>query len=124
MVRFKRTVKIPPNPSSEIYNWKSIGYSPGQAVADLIDNSIFAKAKNIWINLEWKEKDSVLSITDDGIGMEESDLQNKMQFGWKDPREQREKEDLGRLGMGMKVASISQCNSLTVISKTKSFKEI
>ena len=105
-------------------NWKSLGYEPQQAIADLIDNSITAKAKNIWIDIDWKEKDSVISITDDGIGMKEYELRDKMKFGWQSPKNKREQNDLGRFGLGMKVASISKCNSLTVISKTKESKEI
>ena len=40
-----------------------------------------------------------------------------MQYGSKNPTEERDKKDLGRFGLGLKTASLSQCRCLTVISK-------
>ena len=45
------------------------------------------------------------------------ELRQAMKYGSKDVREKREKEDLGRFGLGLKTASLSQCKRLTVISK-------
>jgi hypothetical protein len=40
-----------------------------------------------------------------------------MRLASRDPEEEREKNDLGRFGLGLKTASFSQCKKLTVISK-------
>ena len=52
---------------------RAFGYELPSAIADLVDNSIFAKAKNIWIDFEWDGESSTIAITDDGDGMTESD---------------------------------------------------
>ena len=43
----KEVDENPPNPSALIEGLRSFGYTISTAVADLIDNSITAKAKNI-----------------------------------------------------------------------------
>ena len=45
------------------------GYSLQSAIADIVDNSITARAKNIWINMVYDDKNSSISIVDDGYGM-------------------------------------------------------
>jgi signal transduction histidine kinase len=50
------------------------GYSLNSAISDIIDNSIAAKAKNIWVYLIWKGSDSCIYIRDDGLGISESEL--------------------------------------------------
>ena len=51
---------------------RATGYSLPDAVCDLIDNSITAGARNIWLNFHWAGRDSWASILDDGSGMSES----------------------------------------------------
>lgn len=106
-----------PNPSALVESLRAFGYSLDTAIADLIDNSIVAKAKNIWINFEWNGADSKIIIKDDGYGMTESELTNAMRPGSQNPLEERSPEDLGRFGLGLKTASFSQCRRLSVISK-------
>lgn len=60
--------------SSMIDTFRAIGYNFETAVADIIDNSISANAKNIWINFEWRGADTWLSIKDDGTGMNNEEL--------------------------------------------------
>ena len=43
-----------PEAASMIETFRAIGYSIEAAVADIIDNSISASAKNIWVNFDWK----------------------------------------------------------------------
>ena len=50
--------------------------------------------------------------------MSETDLVNAMRIGFRSPREFREPSDLGRYGLGLKTASISQVRSLTVSTHT------
>jgi len=109
--------KAEPEPSSMIETFRAIGYSIEAAVADIIDNSIPATAKNIWINFEWKGAETWLSIKDDGFGMDNAELIQAMRPGSKNPLENRGLKDLGRFGLGLKTASFSQCRKLTVISK-------
>lgn len=89
------------------------------AVADILDNSISAGAKNIWIDSEWRGAKTSLSIRDDGDGMTPEELVQALRPGSKNPTESRDVKDLGRFGLGLKTASFSQCRRLTVISKTQ-----
>src|SRR5688572_25945599 len=97
---------------------RAFGYELPSAIADLIDNSIFAQAKNIWIDFAWHGADSAICVTDDGNGMSEEELVNAMRPGSRNPLESRDPKDLGRYGLGLKTASFSQCRRLVVRSKT------
>jgi hypothetical protein len=108
-----------PEASSMIETFRAIGYSVESAIADLIDNSISAGAKNIWVDYEWKGEDTSISVTDDGGGMSNDELINAMRPGSKNPMDIREVKDLGRFGLGLKTASFSQCKKFSVISKVK-----
>lgn len=98
---------------------RAFGYDLPTALADIIDNSISAEAKNIWIDMKWDGQGSRVLIRDDGKGMTEDELRQAMKPGSLSPLADRAANDLGRFGLGMKTASISQCRCLTVLSKTK-----
>jgi hypothetical protein len=119
-----KTQKAEPEASSMIETFRAIGYNIETAVADIIDNSISANAKNIWINFEWKGAATWLSIKDDGFGMNNEELIQAMRPGSKNPLEDRSNKDLGRFGLGLKTASFSQARKLTVISKKKECKSV
>ncbi len=106
-----------PNPSAMIETFRSIGYSVESAVADIIDNSITANAKNIYIDVRLIGKDITVSIRDDGTGMDNNELINAMKPGSHNPSDIRDIYDLGRFGLGLKTASFSQCSKFTVITK-------
>lgn len=110
----------PPRADAMIDSLRAIGYDLSMAVADLIDNSIFANAKHILINYGWEEGDPWIRIMDDGHGMTEERLKEAMRLGCQGPLDQRVPEDLGRFGFGMKTASFSQCSLVTVHTKTNS----
>ena len=95
---------------------RSIGYSFETAVADIIDNSISAAATDIRICFMSKEP-QWLCIEDNGCGMTEDELETAMRYGSHSPSSTRRKDDLGRFGLGLKTASLSQCRKLTVMSK-------
>lgn len=97
---------------------RAFGYDLPTALADIIDNSISASARNIWIEMIWNGPGSRITIRDDGAGMTEDALRQAMRPGSLSPLEVRGAKDLGRFGLGMKTASISQCRCLTVMSKT------
>lgn len=93
---------------------RAVGYSFETAVADLLDNSIDAKAKNIRIRFVIdSEKYLSLAILDDGTGMDAARLRTAMTYG---ADEEKEIERLGKFGLGLKLASLSQAKSLLVIS--------
>lgn len=98
---------------------RAFGYDLPTALADIIDNSITAHARNVWIDMQWAGQDSRILIRDDGRGMSEDQLRQAMRPGSLSPLADRAKDDLGRFGLGMKTASISQCRCLTVLSKKK-----
>lgn len=106
-----------PEPAALVESLRAFGYSLKAAVADLIDNSISAGAKNVWLRFEWDGADSYVIIKDDGAGMTEQELISAMRPGSRSPLEERSPKDLGRFGLGLKTASFSQCRSLFVFSR-------
>lgn len=119
-----QTTSAVPEASSMIETFRAIGYNIETAIADIIDNSISANAKNIWINFEWKGSKTWLSIKDDGIGMNDAELIQAMRPGSKNPLQERNQKDLGRFGLGLKTASFSQARILTVISKKADYNSV
>jgi hypothetical protein len=111
----------PPDAVSLMMSARSFGnYDLAGALADLIDNSIKAKARNIWISCLFNEGDPAVSIVDDGCGMSLGELRQAMRPASTNPTEERSPDDLGRFGWGMKSASFSQCRKLTVLSRQDS----
>jgi len=110
--------ELPPRADSMVESLRAMGYDLSMAIADLIDNSIFANATNVWISYKWKGTESWICILDDGLGMTELQLKDAMRLGNKNPTEIRAPEDLGRFGLGLKTASFSQCKLITVRTKT------
>lgn len=111
-------VTVLPNASSLLESMRSIGYSFETALADIIDNSISANAKEIMIYQRQSDGRPYIQILDNGFGMNNHELIEAMRLGSKSPIEKRSATDLGRFGLGLKSASFSQCKKLTVISKT------
>ena len=106
--------EVSPNASALVLSMRSIGYSFNNAIADIIDNSITAGASRIEIICDWVEDEPYVEITDNGIGMDHDELVEAMRAGSKSPADSREKNDLGRFGLGLKTASFSQCKKLSV----------
>ena len=117
------TTTAEPEASSMIETFRAVGYSIETAIADIIDNSITANAKNIWIDYNWKGPETTLSVTDDGHGMNEQELIQAMKPGSISPLDERNEGDLGRFGLGLKTASFSQCRKFAVISKKENTEE-
>jgi len=101
---------------------RAMGYELETAISDLIDNSIFAGAKNILVEYSWNDADPWIMISDNGKGMNEKNLKLAMKPGSQSPDEVREEGDLGRFGLGLKTASWSQCKIMTVMSKMQGGK--
>ena len=96
---------------------RGLGYFTSTALADIVDNSIAAGARNVDLNFVWKGDESLIAIQDDGRGMDDVELDRAMRLGERSPLDSRESHDLGRFGLGLKTASFSQCRRLTVASK-------
>lgn len=110
----------PPFAPNLIESMRSIGYSFETALADIVDNSIAAKANNIDIFINAADDSSHVAILDDGEGMNKEELFYAMKYGSTNPNSKRKNDDLGRFGLGLKSASLSQCRKLTVLSKNNS----
>lgn len=103
-----------------IESMRSLGYSFSSAIADLIDNSISAHATDIGIYSE-PTMDPFLIILDNGHGMDKAEIYEAMRYGSTNPLEERSEDDLGRFGLGLKSASLSQCRKFVVVSKKNGF---
>lgn len=110
------TLEVLPDPVSLIESMRAIGYTTETAVADLVDNSISANASTVRIEYDASHEPFV-AILDDGHGMDAVELTNAMRHGSRNPADVRASHDLGRFGLGLKTASLSQCRKLTVVSK-------
>lgn len=113
---------VQPDASAMVESMRAHGYTLETAIADLIDNSIAADCRNVWLQFEWNGTGTWISVLDDGNGMSENELVNAMRLGSTSPLEERSAKDLGRFGLGLKTASFSQARRLTVRSKTKGGK--
>jgi hypothetical protein len=106
----------PPRASAIVESLRAFGYDLPTALADLVDNSISAGARNVWLSFDWDGALSTISVTDDGGGMSAVELVEAMRLGTRGPIAERQPHDLGRFGLGLKTASFSQCRRLTVRS--------
>lgn len=97
-----------------IRSLRSLGYDFAAAVADLIDNSITAGATEVVINVEFDGDHSRVRIADNGAGMTREQLQEAMRYG---SERDYDENELGKFGLGLKTASLSQCQKLSVASR-------
>lgn len=111
-------ISLPPEPTCLVESLRSIGYTLETALADLIDNSISANASEIDIHYRWNGGDPWAAVSDNGQGMDKATLVSALRFGSRNPRAGRAAGDLGRYGLGLKTASISQCRRFSVWSRS------
>lgn len=103
---------------------RQAGYrSTATAVAELVDNSIEAKAehidiialsKRIIVTVRPSNQVQKIAVLDDGEGMPPHILENCLSLGWGTRLDTR--EGLGRFGFGLKGSSISQARRVEVYS--------
>lgn len=95
------------------------------AVAELMDNSIQAGADRVEllcadeeVSLEHRARRrlKVVAVLDNGSGMDAETLQMALQFGNGSRLEEGKHRGMGRFGMGLPSASISQCKRVDVWS--------
>jgi hypothetical protein len=107
----------PPKAAAMIEALRGLGYNTATALADIVDNSIAAKATTIRVDFSWAFESSYIRILDDGLGMNDTELDLAMRLGEINPLTERSSGDLGRFGLGLKTATFSQCRRLSVASR-------
>src|SRR5437879_2839858 len=110
----RRTTVIP-SAARLMTSLRDIGYDLPSAVADLVDNSIDAGATSVRISVGTSGGDAFIRIADNGCGMTDRVLDEAMRYG---SRRTYVNDQLGKFGLGLKAASLSQCRRLTVASRT------
>ncbi len=96
---------------------RAIGYSFSSAVADILDNSVSAEATEIYVYSDPLANTPYFCILDNGYGMSAKELDNAMLPGSDRSAKEDCEQELGRFGLGLKSASLSQCREFTVASK-------
>ncbi|RMB71926.1 ATP-binding protein [Rhodococcus sp. SBT000017] len=105
------------NTAQDQFLSRSIGlhHTLASALADLIDNSIDARAHNVLVRFIQDGAAIVgLMVIDNGRGMDHATIDAAMSYG---TRRNYSTSDLGHFGVGLKAASMSQAESLFVWSK-------
>ena len=104
------------NPRFFVEATRESGYkSTTHALAELVDNSLQAKATQIRVCFEDTPNnptDIAVYTLDDGVGMDIDELALALQFGGS--TRFGERDGIGRFGMGLPNASVSQCRRLEV----------
>jgi len=107
-------IENPPNPRRTIEALREMGYDSYASILDLVDNSIDAQATEVRITISESKNDIVITILDNGIGMDEHTLSEALRLG---SDTERESGDLGKFGMGLVTASIGLSKHLAVFTK-------
>lgn len=113
--RVERTKEIAPSASRLTTSLRDIGYEFVTAVADIVDNSVAAGASIVDIRIEPNASEPCVLISDNGSGMRPTTLEEALRFG---SRRTYGAADLGKFGLGLKTASLSQCRRVTVLSRS------
>jgi hypothetical protein len=96
---------------------KAFPYTIHEAIADIIDNSIDANAKNITVEINHIQNQQYVLIKDDGDGIAAGAIDDVISIG---KRRTYKLEDLGHFGVGLKTAGLSQAENVTIFSKIES----
>lgn len=109
-----KAIEVMPSAGRLTTSLRDIGYEFVTAVADLVDNSVTAGARQVHVSIDFDGADSRVVVADDGCGMSPSRLNEAMRFG---SRRTYGADDLGKFGLGLKTASLSQCRRITVATR-------
>lgn len=104
-----------PNAGRLIESLRFLGYGNYEAVADLVDNSIDADGRTIWVKVVQRGGQPQISVGDDGLGMSRAVLDQAMRLGSMTSRDLN--SDLGKFGMGLVTASLSIAKNCHVITR-------
>lgn len=107
--------EIIPDADRVIFGLRDTGYDFNTAIADIIDNSITARATNVDVSINVTPKGEILVyIVDNGTGMNQQELRNAMKYG---SAERQNKKSLSKFGLGLKTASTAFCRRMSLISR-------
>ena len=113
----EKEIESTPDPRRTIEGLRDTGYDFESAIADIVDNSIAAKASVVDIRIDRDLRGGIrVSIADNGEGMDKAGLINAMRYG---SPERSDPASLGKYGLGLKTASTAYCRRLSVISRNK-----
>ena len=105
-----------------IFGLRDTGYNVRTAAADIIDNSIAAKAGQINVEITLREDGrKFVYFGDNGEGMDAQGIHRAMRYG---APERENPESLGKFGLGLKTASSSVCLKYTLISRKSPDQEL
>ena len=71
-------VEVAPGAAALIQSLRAIGYTVSTSIADLLDNSVAAGARRIWIDFNWDGTNTHVTVLDDGCGMADAVLEAAM----------------------------------------------
>jgi len=98
-----------------IFGLRDTGYNFRTAAADIIDNSIAAKADHVNVEITLRQNGrKLVYFGDNGDGMDAQGIHRAMRYG---APERENPESLGKFGLGLKTASSSVCLKYTLISR-------
>jgi hypothetical protein len=117
----KNMFSVTPSAARLTDSLRDIGYDFSSAIADLVDNSITAEATEVNVIFEFDGGSSRVFISDNGRGMTLNGLTEALRFG---SRRRYGSGDLGRYGLGLKTASLSQGRRLTVVTRTSTGRRV
>lgn len=111
---------LPPDP--RINEALGLQHNLQTALADLIDNSIDAGARKVWVRfIVSDDRVTEILVADDGRGMGREGITNAFILG---AQQQYGEARLGHFGVGMKASAFSQAEILTVISRASGEKPV
>src|SRR6266576_3063251 len=108
-----RVLENPPHARRTMEALRDMGYDSYASILDIIDNSVDAHATIIDIEIGEQKGDIVITIDDDGTGMDEETLSEALRLG---SDTERDAGDLGKFGMGLVTASIGLSQRVEVLT--------
>lgn len=120
MVKYNRENN--PNAGLFIAALRNLGYNNISAINDIIDNALDAEADKVIVKIEKIDGVIVISIIDNGYGMDFVLLDQALRLG--SAVERNIIAELGKFGMGLSTASISIARHLEVLTKQPQKDEI
>jgi hypothetical protein len=112
------TIPVEPDIARITNGLRDTGYEFNTAIADIIDNSIAAGASHVDVRVAVDfMNDVIVSVADDGVGMNREELIDAMRYGSK---QRANLSSLGKFGLGLKTASTAFCRKLIVTSRASS----
>jgi hypothetical protein len=107
-------VDNPPHAWRTMAALRELGYDSYASILDIVDNCVDAQAANVNIGIADHRGDIVVTIDDDGCGMDQETLSEALRLG---SDTERDPGDLGKFGMGLVTASIGLSQKVEVLTK-------